>query len=201
MLLLVQKSRWVSLFNLTLIFSGSLSVAHFFSIANFLTILRIVFSPLLLFLHPLSFSFDTLYILLGLTDILDGFIARKTKTTSKLGSSLGWLFLTDANIGDIVFCASSFIAIYPTLELNAYISLFIAIIFMLRVVNIIVGYIKEKKLILLHTIPNKATGFLLYLFPLTLNFISHDLSATVIAGVALYASIGEGYLIWNGKTK
>ena len=194
MLLLVQKSRWVSLFNLTLIFSGSLSVARFLSMANSLTILRIIFSPLLLFLPPLSLAFDTLYILLGLTDILDGFIARKTKTTSKLGSILD-------SIGDIVFCASSFIAIYPTLELNAYISLFIAIIFMLRVVNIIVGYIKEKKLILLHTIPNKATGFLLYLFPLTLNFISHDLSATVIAGVALYASIGEGYLIWNGKTK
>ena len=102
--------------------------------ANSLTILRIVFSPLLLFLPPLSLSFDTLYILLGLTDILDGFIARKTKTTSKLGSILD-------SIGDIVFCASSFIAIYPTLELNAYISLFIAIIFMLRVVNIIVGYI------------------------------------------------------------
>ena len=98
--------------------------------ANFLTILRIVFSPLLLILNPLSLSFDTLYILLGLTDILDGFIARKTKTTSKLGSILD-------SIGDIVFCASSFIAIYPTLELNAYISLFIAIIFMLRVVNII----------------------------------------------------------------
>ena len=160
--------------------------------ANFLTTLRIIFSPLLLFLSPLSISFDTLYILLGLTDILDGFIARKTKTTSKLGSILD-------SIGDIVFCLSSFIAIYPHLQLN--VTPFIAIIFMLRVVNILTGYIKEKKLILLHTALNKVTGFLLFLFPLTLNYIPHTLSATVIAIVALYASINEGYLIWKGRIR
>ena len=160
--------------------------------ANFLTTLRIIFSPLLLFLSPLSLSFDTLYILLGLTDILDGFIARKTKTTSKPGSILD-------SIGDIVFCLSSFIAIYPHLQLN--VTPFIAIIFMLRVVNIVTGYIKEKKLILLHTALNKVTGFLLFLFPLTLNYIPHTLSATVIAIVALYASINEGYLIWKGRIR
>ena len=169
-------------------------MARFFSIANFLTILRIVFSPLLLFLPPLSLSFDTLYILLGLTDILDGFIARKTKTTSKLGSILD-------SIGDIVFCASSFIAIYPTLELNAHFTILIAIIFMLRVVNIVTGYIKEKKLILLHTALNKVTGLLLFLFPLTLSYTPHTLSATLIAIVALYASINEGYLIWKGRIR
>lgn len=169
-------------------------MAHFLSMANSLTILRIIFSPLLLFHPPLSPAFDILYILLGLTDILDGFIERKTKTTSKLGSILD-------SIGDIVLCVSSFTAIYPHLQLNAYFTILIAIIFTLRVVNIRVAFIKEKKLILLHIVPNKATGFLFYLFPLTLNFIPHDLSATVIAGVALYASISEGCLIWKGKTK
>ena len=162
--------------------------------ANFLTTLRIIFSPLLLSLSPLSLSFDTLYILLGLTDILDGFIARKTKTTSKPGSILD-------SIGDIVFCLSSFIAIYPHLQLNVYVTPLIAIIFMLRVVNIVTGYIKGKKLILLHTALNKVTGLLLFLFPLTLSYTPHTLSATLIAIVALYASINEGYLIWKGRIR
>ena len=63
------------------------------------------------------------------------------------------------------------------------------------------GLIKEKKLILLHTVPNKVTGLLLFIFPLTLNLIPYALSSTVIAVAALYASIDEGILIWKGRIK
>ena len=164
------------------------------NIADLVTIIRIICAALMLIPKPLSAEFFILYALCGLSDILDGFIARKTKTTSKPGSILD-------SIGDIVFCLSSFIAIYPHLQLNVYVTPLIAIIFMLRVVNIVTGYIKEKKLILLHTALNKVTGLLLFLFPLTLSYTPHTLSATLIAIVALYASINEGYLIWKGRIR
>ena len=191
----VQKSRWVSLFNSTLLNPGSLCVARFsFLMANLLTILRLILSPFLLLLQPLSISFCSLYVFLGFTDILDGFIARRTKTTSTLGSLLD-------SIGDIVFCATSFIAIYPLLHFNLFLLFLIALIFILRVINLATGLMKEKKLILLHTVTNKVTGLLLFIFPLTLNLIPYALSSTVIAVAALYASIDEGILIWKGRIK
>ena len=101
--------------------------------ADFITIIRIICAVLMLIPKPLSAEFFILYALCGLSDILDGFIARKTKTTSKPGSILD-------SIGDIVFCLSSFIAIYHHLQLNVYVTPLIAIIFMLRVVNIVTIY-------------------------------------------------------------
>lgn len=46
--------------------------------ANILTISRIFLSVLLMCTHPLSCSFYILYVLCGLTDAVDGFVARKT---------------------------------------------------------------------------------------------------------------------------
>ncbi|MCI7606045.1 MAG: CDP-alcohol phosphatidyltransferase family protein [Spirochaetales bacterium] len=160
--------------------------------ANFITILRIVFSPFLLLLTPLSPSYYSLYLALGLSDILDGIIARKTHTVSKLGSMLD-------SIGDILFSAIAFITIWPFLSLTLPSILIIASIFILRVTNIIVGLYREKKLIMLHTKVNKLTGLLLFLFPLTLTFVSSFLSIPLISLFALYGALEEGYLIWKRK--
>ena len=105
------------------------------------------------------------------------------------------------SIGDIVFSATSFIAIYPLLHFDLFLLFLIALIFILRVINKATGLMKEKILILLHTVPNKVTGLLLFIFPLTLNLIPYALSSTVIAVAALYASIDEGILIWKGRIK
>ena len=83
----------------------------------------------------------------------DGWIARKTKTTSKLGSYLD-------SIGDIVFLLFSFLAIYPKINFTLSSLLLILIVFVLRMANIISSLIREKKVILLHTFLNKAVGFL-----------------------------------------
>ena len=56
--------------------------------ANILTISRIPLSVLLLCTHPLSCSFYILYVFCGLTDVVDGFIARKTGSVSETGAKL-----------------------------------------------------------------------------------------------------------------
>ena len=58
------------------------------NLANWITLLRILCSLTLLFCMPLSLPFYVLYTAAGLSDILDGFIARKTNTVTKFGAKL-----------------------------------------------------------------------------------------------------------------
>ena len=63
-------------------------------IANFITAIRIVCSIALLFFPVFSPAFYTLYIVAGISDILDGTVARKTGTSDILGKTteLGFLY-------------------------------------------------------------------------------------------------------------
>ncbi|MBQ1334162.1 MAG: CDP-alcohol phosphatidyltransferase family protein, partial [Clostridia bacterium] len=56
--------------------------------ANIITGTRILLSIALLFCKAMSPVFYTLYIAAGISDILDGAIARKTNTVSDFGSKL-----------------------------------------------------------------------------------------------------------------
>lgn len=58
------------------------------NMANFITSLRIICSIALLFCPALSQVFYVLYIIAGVTDMIDGTVARKTNTVSEFGSRL-----------------------------------------------------------------------------------------------------------------
>ena len=51
-----------------------------------------------------------------------------------------------------------------------------------------------------HSVINKVTGGLLFLFPLTLAWIDLKFSAAVVCAVATIAAVDEGYLIQSGRT-
>ena len=53
----------------------------------------------------------------------------------------------------------------------------------------------KKNLISIHTILNKITGLLLFLFPLTLKFIELEYDSVVICIFATFAAIQEGYYV------
>lgn len=79
-------------------------------LANLITSLRIVFSIVLLFLKPLSHSFLILYIAAGITDMIDGTVARKTGAVCEFGSKLD-------TAADIVFTAVCMIRLLPVLNI------------------------------------------------------------------------------------
>lgn len=58
------------------------------SIANYISISRILLVLTLIFIEPLSTTFYIIYFISGISDILDGFIARKYNVTSTLGEKL-----------------------------------------------------------------------------------------------------------------
>lgn len=161
--------------------------------ASIITIVRILCSLALLFFMPLSLPFYALYTAAGLSDIFDGWIARKTNTATKFGAKLDTL-------ADIVFAAVVLIMLLPILELSLWMIGWIGVIALIKLVNIVIGFIRQKEFISVHSVMNKVTGGLLFVFPLTLTWIDLRYSAAVICAVATTAAVYEGYLIYAGRT-
>ena len=156
--------------------------------ANIITGIRIVLSVVLMFCQALSPTFYALYIAAGISDMIDGAVARKTGAVSELGSRLD-------TIADIVFVAVCLIKLLPVLHVPVWLYIWIAIIAFIKVANIAIGFVGQKELISVHSMMNRLTGGMLFVLPLTLAFIDFRYSAAVVCVVATIAAIQEGYLI------
>ena len=161
--------------------------------ANIITGIRIVISAVLLFCPVLSPAFYILYIIAGITDIADGAVARRTGTVCEFGSRLD-------TIADIIFVAICLIKVLPVLDVPIWLYIWIAIIAFIKVANIAEGFFSRKEFISVHSIMNKVTGGLLFVFPLTLAFIDLKYSGAVVCIVATAAAIQEGHLIKRNVT-
>ena len=160
--------------------------------ANTITFFRIAASIVLLFCPVFSPAFYAFYIAAGLSDMLDGFVARKTDSVSKLGARLD-------TMADFVFVVVCLIKLLPILHIPAWLYAWIGIIALIKVVNIISGLAVQKKLVAVHSVMNKATGVLLFLLPLTIPTVPLRDSAIVICAAATFAAIQEGHFIRTGR--
>lgn len=132
----------------------------YFTIPNCITLLRMVSTVIMAFLEPLSKEFFAVYTFAGITDILDGFIARITKTVSKFGAKLD-------SVADLLFYAVMLLKILPSLGkiLPWYIWLAVGIVLLLRLCAYAAAAVKEKQFAAHHTILNKITGFTVFCVP------------------------------------
>ena len=157
--------------------------------ANIITGIRIVISAVLLFCPAFSPAFIALYTAAGASDMIDGAVARKTGTVSEVGARLD-------TIADIVFVAACLIKLIPALEIPVWLYLWIAVIGCIKIANIAVGYLRQKAFLSVHSVINKVTGGLLFVFPLTLPCIDLKYSAALVCMVATAAAIHEGFTVW-----
>ena len=160
--------------------------------ANLITSCRILLSLLLLFFPALSPGFYGLYLAAGLSDMLDGFVARRTNSASPLGAKLD-------SMADVVFLSVCLIRLLPVLALPVWLWVWVGLIALLRLVNILSGFVCRKKLVLLHTRANKLTGALLFLLPLSLGFLNIAYTAVPLCALASFAAIQEGHFIRTGR--
>lgn len=159
-------------------------------IANIITACRI-FGSLLLLLFPLfSAEFYILYIFLGLSDMIDGTIARKTGSVSPFGERFD-------TFSDFIFLAVSLIKFLPVIHIPLWLWIWIFVIGIIKIGNIILGFIKKKQIISPHTMMNKVTGLFLFLLPLTLPFIEPKYSLIPVSLIATFSAIQEGYYIYK----
>ena len=159
-------------------------------IANIITSCRILCSIIMMFFPVFSVMFYIMYLLFGLTDMIDGAIARKTNTASKFGAKVD-------TVADFVFIVVSLVKILPLLPIQSW--LWIFVIAIIKMSNIISEVIFGKRFKVEHTIMNKITGLLLFLLPLTRIFIDLKYSAIVLCSVATFSAIQEGHFIRIGK--
>lgn len=159
--------------------------------ANLITSCRILLS-LLLFFPALSPGFYGLYLAAGLSDMLDGFVARRTNSASPLGAKLD-------SMADVVFLSVCLIRLLPVLALPVWLWVWVGLIALLRLVNVVSGFVRRKKLVLLHTSANKLTGALLFLLPLSLGFLNIAYTAVPLCALASFAAIQEGHFIRTGR--
>lgn len=160
-------------------------------IANIITSSRIVGAICLLFCPVFSVVFYILYVFCGITDMIDGTVARKTNTVSEVGSKLD-------SIADYIFVAICLIKLIPVIHLPIWLWIWIGLIAIVKVVNIISGYIVWKEMVTKHTVLNKITGVLLFVLPLTLSFVEIKYSGAVACAIATVAAVQEGHLIRTG---
>ena len=161
-------------------------------IANIITSARLILSVPLILIKPFSAAFYILYSLCGLSDMADGFIARRTNTESKTGEKLD-------SAADFMFLAVCFIKIFPCLSLPPWIWAWVGIIFAIRTANIIIGFVRHGKAIAMHTPFNKITGLMLFLIPFFIPALSILYPVIITCVVATLACLHEGYLILKDK--
>ncbi len=161
-------------------------------IANIITSCRIFGSILLLFFPTFSVEFYITYLFCGFSDMIDGAIARKTNSTGRFGSQLD-------TIADLIFVVISIIKLLPAIHIPKWLWIWGIVIAIIKIGNIILGYISEKQFVSLHTVMNKITGLLLFLLPLTVSFVELKYTAIVVCFLATLSAIQEGYYIRKGR--
>ena len=159
-------------------------------IANIITGSRIVLSLPILLIPLTSAWFYALYLLCGLSDMIDGTVARRTNSASEFGARLDTL-------SDFVFLSMALIKFLPHFHIPVWLWLWIGVITMIKLVNVVWGFIRTKKLISPHTLLNKITGLLLFLLPVTISFIDLTYTLPIVCTVATVAVIHEVYYTYT----
>ena len=153
---------------------------------NVLSILRIAGSIGLLFCAVTGWLFWALYALCGLSDMADGWLARKLHAETKTGATLD-------SVADIVFVACCAIRLLPVLEIPVWLWIGAGIIVTIKIINQVSALAVFKRFCFPHTWADKLTGFLLFLTVPTMFWSMIPIS--IVAAIATFAAVQEGHYI------
>ena len=153
---------------------------------NVISLLRIAGSLGLLFCDVAGWLFWVLYALCGISDIVDGWLARNIQAESKTGAILD-------SVADVVFVACCAIRLLPVLEIPIWLWFWTGIIVTIKIINQISALVVCKRFCFPHTLANKLTGFLLFLMVPTMFWSMIPIS--IVASLATFAAVQEGHFI------
>lgn len=159
--------------------------------ANALTICRIVLGIALLITETFSLTFFATYALAGLTDMLDGYVARRTSSESELGARFD-------SIADLVLAAVCLARMLPAIDAPTWLWAWLAAIALVKAANVASGLVVEKRLVMPHTSANKTAGLAAFLVPFAIPLFGIDAPAAIACTVATFAAVQEGHLIRTG---
>ena len=153
---------------------------------NVISVLRIAGAIGLLFCDVAGWPFWVLYTLCGISDIADGWLARKLRAETKAGAILD-------SVADIVFVACCAIRLLPLLEIPAWLWIWAGVIVFIKMVNQVSALAVYKRFCFPHTVANKLTGLLLFMaIPAAFRSV---IPVAIVAAVASFAAVQEGHFI------
>lgn len=153
-----------------------------FYLANNITLSRIVMTFVLLLLKPLEWPFWAIYLACGISDVVDGYVARKTQKVSELGSKLD-------SLADIFFIFVVVFKLYDIFYLPSYMIYIGFFVLGIRLLSWTVVFLKYRVFCMLHTYLNKGTGLLLFLLPLAFESLN-----ILLAIVAILSALEELFI-------
>ena len=153
---------------------------------NILSSFRMVGAIALLLSDVSSMLFGVFYIFCGISDIADGWLARKLKCVTRTGALLD-------SLADFCFVACCAWKLLLILELPQWLWLLARVIVAIKVVNQLSALVMYGRCCFPHTTANKWAGFLLFIaVPMTFWSI---IPISIVAVVATFAAIQEGNFI------
>lgn len=158
---------------------------------NIISVSRAIAAIGLLFSPVFSVQFWVLYGWCGVSDMIDGPLARKLGAESRTGAVID-------SISDLVFVVAAAIRVLPVLDIPVWLWIWIAAIALTRIGNILLGYFRQHRIVMLHTMANKLTGLLLFLLPAAILTSGTSLFIAAVCAVATFASVQEGIKIQKG---
>ena len=155
---------------------------------NAISALRFLGAVCLLFFGVESCAFWAIYFGCGLSDMADGYLARKLGCESKTGAILD-------SLADLAFVICCCFKLIPVLAFPKWLWIWSGVIVATKVINQISALVMYKKCIFPHTIANKVTGILLFVgVPLTV-FLESFVPMVIVAAIATFAAVHEGHII------
>ncbi len=156
-------------------------------IANIVTASRIVGAIVLFTFKEISTSFIIIYVLCAFTDLIDGPIARKTNSSSVLGASLD-------TIGDVMtYLALTKILISQNL-VPMWIFVWIISAGAVFGIDAVISKIRFKKFYLPHTYLGKLFGGSVFVLPLAMQIMPHEIWMAIICTIATIHAIELFYI-------
>ena len=132
----------------------------YLTIPNFITCIRLIGTVAMPFTKLFSTEFYVVYSVCGISDVLDGWLARLFKQSSDFGSRLD-------SIADLLFYFIMLLMVFPVLwaELPWPIWIAVGAIILLRLFSYTTAAIKYRCFASIHTYGNKLTGFSMFCVP------------------------------------
>lgn len=150
-------------------------------IPNAISFMRIVGAAVLLCLSEESLWFAAVYLMCGISDMLDGFLARKLNAESMTGATLD-------SIADMVFVAVAAVKIFLKLSLPAWIWRWVSIIVLARIAVLQIEFVQFGRFGYLHNTANRAMGIMLFASPLAI-MSGHTVTACALLCAAATAAV------------
>ncbi|HCC34263.1 MAG TPA: CDP-alcohol phosphatidyltransferase [Ruminococcaceae bacterium] len=160
--------------------------------ASIITSLRLAGAFILFVIKPLSVAFYIVYALCCVSDVLDGYIARKTHTVTKLGAMLD-------SIADFTLITVSLIIFIPLIAWEAWMLWWAGAIALARILSLGLGFAKYHTFAFLHTYANKAAGIVCACFPILYHTLGLTVTAAVLCGTASLSALEELIIIVSSK--